>query len=217
MGSESDRLMRLRAISCCQYKRTFAKVASEQASSRGPVDENSQRCSVLYGFVTTWSPRAVRLETQFDQDARPVRSQENFQTIFDEFQSYFINSFISAITCFGRAAACHFVTPSRLLSWPKNYTFEMAQQSDKVHSLKIQISSLESQLQVLKTELSRLDLHSGATADGAGRRNKAFAPDTEDLCHVRAANGQKPTCLSLHEYSRYGRQMIVPKIGLEGD
>lgn len=70
----------------------------------------------------------------------------------------------------------------------------------KVESLQNEISQCESRLAALKQELAETEARQNQRLNG----QKTVAP----------APPRWP--LSLDEYERYGRQMILPEIGLEG-
>jgi adenylyltransferase/sulfurtransferase len=75
-------------------------------------------------------------------------------------------------------------------------------------SLRAQIAATETQLATLKQELEAAEKTAAAAA--TGKTNGASS-------EVPAENGNKRKWpLSGEEYKRYGRQMIVPQVGLQG-
>lgn len=79
--------------------------------------------------------------------------------------------------------------------------------SEAVEALKKQIAETEEKLGKLKKQLASLEVsqHGGAHPDGAPP-------------HLTENGNAQPERfpLSGEEYRRYGRQMIVPSIGIEG-
>lgn len=75
---------------------------------------------------------------------------------------------------------------------------------EKCASLRAQIAATEAQLAGLKRDLANAE-KTAATSEAAGKTNG----DTN------GAGGRWP--LLQEEYRRYGRQMIVPQVGLEGE
>jgi adenylyltransferase/sulfurtransferase len=81
--------------------------------------------------------------------------------------------------------------------------------SDNSHNnsarLRSRILDLEEELAHLKLEFADAERQ-----DGLGRRNE----DTDKNNSSSGSTNNLP--LSLEEYKRYGRQMIMPEIGLQG-
>ncbi len=75
----------------------------------------------------------------------------------------------------------------------------------RVDVLRDRISALEAELVVLKEELSALE----SQTLSAGNKNLPSEDHPKSSSHY-----DRP--LSLEEYARYGRQMIVSDVGLEG-
>lgn len=81
----------------------------------------------------------------------------------------------------------------------------MANIEETCASLRTQIAAAEAQLAGLKRDLANAEKTAAATSETTGKKN----------------DGQKGTKsrwpLLQEEYRRYGRQIIVPQIGLEGE
>jgi hypothetical protein len=90
---------------------------------------------------------------------------------------------------------------------PKSHTkFRMDSAQQKAEALRRQIAETESELAFLKLQLSNIE---GKVS--AKETTDQFAVSKEDY---PVTHGRWP--LSLEEYKRYGRQMIVPDIGIQG-
>lgn len=72
-------------------------------------------------------------------------------------------------------------------------------------SLRAQIASTEAQLAGLKRDLANAEKTASATSEAAGKTNG----------NINGTGSRWP--LLQEEYQRYGRQMIVPQVGLEGE
>lgn len=73
----------------------------------------------------------------------------------------------------------------------------------KCHALRAQIAATEAQLSALKEELEATEKLRGVTTT-----------ETSQPSNEQSSTNKWP--LSLEEYKRYGRQMIVSQIGLQG-
>lgn len=81
----------------------------------------------------------------------------------------------------------------------------MADIEETCASLRTQIAAAEAQLAGLKRDLANAEKAAAATPETAGKKKDA-------------QNGTESRWpLLQEEYRRYGRQMIVPQIGLEGE
>lgn len=77
---------------------------------------------------------------------------------------------------------------------------------EKCTSLRVQIAATEAQLASLKHELANAERAAAADSESAdAQRTKEADQDT------------RRWPLLQEEYRRYGRQMIVPQVGLEGE
>ena len=81
-----------------------------------------------------------------------------------------------------------------------------------IHRLRVQIRAVENDLSELKAQLAvaeqsslnmRKDQSTGASYDTVVQRLGVMQPDQNDS-------------LDLEEYKRYGRQLIMPEVGLDG-
>lgn len=94
-----------------------------------------------------------------------------------------------------------------------------AEAEDRAHALRRQIATAEIELTALKQQLlsiegktdDRLDDTNTKHHETAGA-NVSTASEKDD--HATLEGSKWP--MALNEYKRYGRQMIVPDIGLEG-
>lgn len=100
----------------------------------------------------------------------------------------------------------------------------MARNDEEIHTLQKAILDHETELALLKSRLSRAESQGLLEDDAVAVRNGCTVtpPDRTDLASDQIASGQDATRgiwswpLSKEEYKRYGRQMIMPEIGLEG-
>jgi len=114
---------------------------------------------------------------------------------------------------------------SKLSSWITSRPDPMARREDEIHRLRTEIFDREAELTLLKTRLRRVEGQDvpadDATTVPSGRT--VTPPDYEALGPGQITSGQDATSsswrwpLSREEYQRYGRQMITPEIGLEGE
>jgi len=74
----------------------------------------------------------------------------------------------------------------------------------KTAILKRQIAKAEDELRLLKEQLE------------AAEREESSAPLDLSLSHSESRKGAPKWPLSSEEYKRYGRQMIVPNVGIQG-
>lgn len=81
----------------------------------------------------------------------------------------------------------------------------MANIDETCASLRAQIASTETQLASLKRDLANAEKTASATSEAAGETNGK----------INGTGSRWP--LLQEEYRRYGRQMIVPQVGLEGE
>ena len=77
--------------------------------------------------------------------------------------------------------------------------------SQRAEALKLQIASTETQLANLKAQLASIE---------EPNSHNPPSPATENLTIQSQTKSKWP--LTSEEYQRYGRQMIVPKIGIQG-
>lgn len=93
----------------------------------------------------------------------------------------------------------------------------MSHQSSAVGNLRFEIDTLEARLSHLRTKLAEAE--SSATpnllpnSSEPGSCNADTAPDPQP---ASKQIGEWEWPLDAEEYKRYGRQMIMPEIGLEG-
>jgi adenylyltransferase/sulfurtransferase len=80
--------------------------------------------------------------------------------------------------------------------------------SQSVDSLRKQITATEQELKRLKAQLASVEAHDGIN----GVEKSLQGLEVDDAGPV--TRGKWP--LSAEEYKRYGRQMIVPSIGIQG-
>jgi adenylyltransferase/sulfurtransferase len=116
----------------------------------------------------------------------------------------------------------------------------MADHTSRIHSLEAQISTLESHLSALRTELAQARIDSASPSNGADVAQSASSHSTTSAAETylaRALEGGFPDDwrsdvlsalsqpleeapntwpLSQQEYKRYGRQLIMPEVGLQG-
>ncbi|MCJ1247001.1 Molybdenum cofactor synthesis protein 3 [Trapelia coarctata] len=88
--------------------------------------------------------------------------------------------------------------------------------TSNIDLLRTRIGLLEAQLHELKQELSEADRDAERLAYGLGAVSRI--PPTEQVLGVKASTTGKARKwpLDAEEYVRYGRQMIMPEIGLQG-
>ena len=86
----------------------------------------------------------------------------------------------------------------------------MRHSNERVHILRCRLASLEDEIGRLKAELSALE--PAAVRDREGPRTAEKATGEGTLFDNTARSQQLP----LEDYTRYGRQMILPDVGLEG-
>ena len=85
-----------------------------------------------------------------------------------------------------------------------------------VKKLRSQIHEVESQLAVLKLQLTQIE-QSASSNPANPRLLSASQPNlSPNQPTAPTANGDRRWPLDAEEYKRYGRQMIVPEIGLKG-
>ena len=82
---------------------------------------------------------------------------------------------------------------------------------NRIEALQTQIAALERQLQELKSQLASAQ-DAAKEADGDGVSNVQYSRDDPLLAGSEGWDWP----LAPDEYVRYGRQMIVPGIGLDG-
>lgn len=88
----------------------------------------------------------------------------------------------------------------------------MRHQNSAAGTLRLEIENLEAQLAHLRTKLAEAE--SSVTAESeAVSCNAEAVPDSPDATKQGGSWGWP---LDKDEYTRYGRQMIMPEIGLEG-
>jgi hypothetical protein len=85
-------------------------------------------------------------------------------------------------------------------------TMDSATQS--ADALRKQIAATEEELKILKAQLASVEAHDGTN----GVEKSLQGLEVDDVGPV--THGKWP--LSAEEYKRYGRQMIVPSIGIQG-
>jgi adenylyltransferase/sulfurtransferase len=79
-----------------------------------------------------------------------------------------------------------------------------------VQSIKQKIIDTEAELIHLKQQLAKLELNQDASSDA--KEAQPCEPVEDDA----SINGESRWPLTAEEYNRYGRQMIVPSIGIQG-
>lgn len=88
------------------------------------------------------------------------------------------------------------------------------------HALRLQIQRLEDELSVLKRQLAHADAVDSSQVSRPTSPSAAVSTDAEiSVGQPTAAKDEKNDPrwpLGADEYRRYGRQMIMPEIGLEG-
>ena len=88
------------------------------------------------------------------------------------------------------------------------FTEAMDSATQSADSLRKQIAAIEEQLKNLRAQLASVEAHDGT--DGVGKSLQDL--EIDDAAPVT----QSKWPLSAEEYKRYGRQMIVPSIGIQG-
>ncbi|KAH7417388.1 molybdenum cofactor synthesis protein-like protein [Cadophora sp. MPI-SDFR-AT-0126] len=83
-------------------------------------------------------------------------------------------------------------------------------------SLRKQISATEDELQRLKAQLASLEAQDVAAAKGIAGLDLGAGDPVTELENGRKGESERKWPLSEEEYRRYGRQMIVPSIGIQG-
>ena len=86
----------------------------------------------------------------------------------------------------------------------------MTHSNERIHILRSRVASLEDEIERLKAELSALEL--AAVQDRKGPQTTDEATGDGALLNSNTSSQQLP----LEDYTRYGRQMILPDVGLEG-
>ena len=84
---------------------------------------------------------------------------------------------------------------------------------ERATSLRRQIAETESELAFLKLQLLNIEEKDPNTKSPAATGANAPSPPEEDDL---VTHGNRNWPLNLEEYKRYGRQMIVPDIGIQG-
>ena len=96
----------------------------------------------------------------------------------------------------------------------------MAQTPEAVHALHLRIQALEEELSVLKRQLAIAEAVDLSQASRPVSPSTAVSTDAELSVEqpTTAKHGENDSRwpLDADEYRRYGRQMIMPEIGLEG-
>lgn len=84
-------------------------------------------------------------------------------------------------------------------------------------ALRLQISATEAQLERLKAELHAKETEEGkATTESSSDSNGNGTAGDGNVDSTASADGHSSWPLRSEEYRRYGRQMILDKVGLEG-
>lgn len=83
-----------------------------------------------------------------------------------------------------------------------------------VEALRKQIVEAEKHLDDLRSQLQEAEQLTNVTHDTIPPQSNPAVPAASDTSTSLLPNPDRP--LDLDEYKRYGRQMIVPSIGLEG-
>ena len=140
--------------------------------------------------------------------------------------------FASAIVCF--SSISHLL--SMLSTYDSERNFEMDPLNNPIQRLRLHISSLEALLTDLKVQLTNAEANYNHTAptllDAKGspqtqpktydsdqpvdRKGKTFASLVDQLDLPQKNKWAKSWDLTSEEYKRYGRQLIMPEIGLRG-
>ncbi len=89
---------------------------------------------------------------------------------------------------------------------------------DARRALLSQITELEGKLAALRAQLRDLELREGLDPEKelGGRAALQLGGSGKHCLHQAPCDRHDSLPLSLKEYARYGRQMIVPGVGLEG-
>lgn len=94
-----------------------------------------------------------------------------------------------------------------------------AEAEDRAHALRRQIATAEIELTALKQQLLSIEGKTDDRLDDTNTKHHETtganaSPASEKDGHATLEGYKWP--MALNEYKRYGRQMIVPDIGLEG-
>jgi adenylyltransferase and sulfurtransferase len=90
----------------------------------------------------------------------------------------------------------------------------MSYTPDDVTALQLQIQGLEAQLKDLKRQLAETDVDQPVNKPSTVVATHAESSPERPTASKREGHWSWP--LDADEYRRYGRQMIMPEIGLEG-
>jgi uncharacterized small protein (DUF1192 family) len=107
-----------------------------------------------------------------------------------------------------RIFGSHFYLDSRLNFISTDTTATMDSATQSADSLRKQIAATEEELKRLKAQLASVEAHDGTNAV----KKSLQGLEVDDASPV--THGKWP--LSAEEYKRYGRQMIIPSIGIQG-
>lgn len=88
----------------------------------------------------------------------------------------------------------------------------MTDDNEVVKALRSQIDDYANQLEILKKNFIRAQ-HAKTTPDGDGSSNASISPK-QLTASKQEVDLRWP--LDTDEYKRYGRQMIVPQVGIDG-
>ena len=88
----------------------------------------------------------------------------------------------------------------------------------KIERLRSQISSLETILSDLRKQLVETENQISLQSDGTSANKKRYSSQTplNEISSPSQDTESSKWSLHLDDYKRYGRQMILPKIGLDG-
>ncbi len=107
--------------------------------------------------------------------------------------------------------------PQRRSSWvniPSTSSSTLHRLDMSVEALRKQIVEAEKHLDDLRSQLQEAEQLTNVTHDTIPPQSNPAVPAASDTSTSLLPNPDRP--LDLDEYKRYGRQMIVPSIGLEG-
>ncbi len=128
-----------------------------------------------------------------------------------------VGGFVELLTpCSKSRPLTRFETFSFLHTY-NSFLLNMDAVDDLVHRLRSQITAVEGQLGDLKSQLAAAEQKAAQTSQPTQQNGETHGSIADEASSVTEPEDQTPSLLLRHqEYKRYGRQLIMPEVGLSG-